>query len=119
MEPFWCQVSPKTHPICLQDAQDEFIAETGLEFSFLFALFEGGSGNPATADDCAAYAETINNPSFPVFADSNYLVKNATPMRNGHPEMCALTPDMEIISCYAGHNAYENCLDDIKEHAGL
>ena len=100
--------------------QDEFIAETGLNFSFLFSIYEGGSGNPATANDCAAYAQTIGNPSFPVFADGTGVLAGATPMtQKTHPELCALSPELEILSCYSGHMAYLSALDDIKAHAGF
>ena len=57
----------------LQDVQDNFMAETGLEFSFIFALYEGASGYPATEDDCDSYADTIGNPDFPVMADGDNL----------------------------------------------
>ena len=91
-----------------------------MEFSFLFALYEGGSGNPAVFEDCESYSETIGSPNFPVFADGTGKIKGATPMtQNTHPEMCALTPEMEIISCYSGHGGYQGALDDIKAHAGL
>ena len=36
-----------------------------------------------------------------------------------HPEMCALAPELEVISCYRGHGGYEQALEDIKSHAGL
>ena len=70
----------------LQDAQDDFIAETGLEFSFLFALYEGASGYPATEDDCDSYAGLIGNPNFPVMADGDKLIADHTPMtQERHP----------------------------------
>ena len=104
----------------LQDVQDNFKAETGLEFSFLFALYQGASGYPATGNDCESYAETIGDPDFPVMADGEGLISGATPMtQERHPELCALAPDMTIISCYHGHNGYNDALDDIKEHAGI
>lgn len=104
----------------LQETQDNFKSETGLDFSFIFALYEGASGYPATADDCDSYAETIGNPDFPVMADGDGLMPDATPMLTGrHPQVCGLTPDMTIISCYANHNQYDVALDDIKAHAGL
>ena len=91
-----------------------------MDFSFLFAIYEGGGGDPATASDCEAYAETIGSPSFPVFADGTFQIAGVTPMtQNTHPEMCALSPDLEVISCYSGHGGYFNALDDIKSHAGL
>jgi hypothetical protein len=91
-----------------------------LNFSFLFALYEGGSGNPATSNDCEAYAKGIGSPSFPVFADGNSTIAGATPMsQKTHPEMCALTPELKILNCYSGHKAYLTALNDIKSHAGL
>lgn len=86
----------------------------------MFALYEGGSGNPAVFEDVEAYADRIGNPNFPIFADGNELIKEATPMtQTTHPEMCGLTPDLEIISCYAGHNGFYFALDDIKAHAEI
>lgn len=104
----------------LQNIQDDFVAETGLDFSFLFALYAGGSGNPATARDCEAYAETIGSPDFPVFADGERIIAGATPMtQKVHPELCAFAPDMTIIKCYSGHGSYERALNQIMDHAGL
>ena len=104
----------------LQEKQDEFVAETGLPFSFLFALYEGASGNPATVDDAMSYAETIGSPNFPVFADGEGKIAETTPMTQfTHPEMCAFTPELEIISCYSGHGGSDDALTDIREHAGL
>ena len=104
----------------LQEAQDNFIAETGLAFSFMFALYEGSSGNPAGVEDVMAYHEVIGSPSFPIFADGTGKISGATPMTQlSHPEMCAFSPEFEIISCYAGHGGYEEALNDIKAHAGL
>ena len=104
----------------LQEAQDQFIAETGLAFSFLFALYEGASGRPATVDDIVAYHERIGSPSFPMFADGNDILANASPLTlQVHPEMCALTPDFEFIECFSGHGGHNRALDAIREHAGL
>ncbi|MEC7986613.1 MAG: hypothetical protein VX278_15710 [Myxococcota bacterium] len=90
-----------------------------MDFGFLFSLFEGRSGNPAVAEDCASYYETIGQPTFPVFADGNGLIAGATPLIQQNPEVCALSPEMEIISCYQGHNVYRQAMEDIKTHAGL
>ena len=36
------------------------------------------------------------------------------------PELCALTPELEIIGCYTGHGvAIDEALQAIREHAGL
>ena len=105
----------------LQETQDDFIAETGLEkFQFLVAIFEGATGGQADEDDCESYAEVIGDPQHPVFADGDTLIADATPMTAlSIPELCAIAPDMTIISCSQGHGAYEFILDDIKSHAGL
>lgn len=104
----------------LQEKQEAFVAETGLDFSFIFVLYEGASGNPAVVEDVINYAETIGSPSFPVLADGNGSISDATPMTQfTHPEMCALTPELEIISCYSGHGGYDDALSDIRDHAGL
>ena len=86
----------------------------------MFALYEGASGNPAVVEDVIAYNEVIGSPSFPIFADGGGKIAEATPMSHvTHPEMCAFSPDFEIISCHAGHGGYEQALNDIKAHAGL
>ena len=104
----------------LQGEQEDFIAETGLNFRFLFTLYEGASGNAATENDCASYAETIGALDFPVFADSKRKVATSTPMtQQSHPQMCALSPEFEILSCYTGHGKFTQALDAIKAHAGL
>ena len=104
----------------LQEVQDNFAAESGLQFSFLFALYEGASGNPATPEDCANYADVIGNPSFPVMADQLHRAMDVTPMDLiAHPEMCALAPDMTILGCYTGHGTYEQAFEDIRRHAGI
>ena len=36
-----------------------------------------------------------------------------------HPQMCALSDELEILGCYTGHGAYEDALDEIRDHAGL
>ena len=33
-----------------------------------------------------------------------------------HPELCAVGPDMRIISCSAGHTSYKRLMGDIKDH---
>jgi len=104
----------------LQDAQEDFIAETGLNFRFLFALYEGASGNSATANDCASYANTIGAEDFPVFADGTKQIAGVTPMtQQVHPSMCALTPEFKILNCFSGHGSYEDALDEVKTDAGL
>ncbi len=104
----------------LQEQQEAFVADTGLDFSFIFVLYEGASGNPAVVEDVINYADTIGNPTFPVLADGESQLATHTPMTQlTHPEVCALSHELEILSCYSGHGGYEDALTDIREHAGL
>lgn len=104
----------------LQEKQEQFIAETGLDFSFIFVLSEGASGNPAVAEDVIAYADRIGNPSFPVLAGGDGAIVDATPMtQEVHPEICAFTPELEIIECFTGHGGSDDALDAIKTYAGI
>ena len=104
----------------LPQVQENFRTETGLEFSFIFAIYEGTGGNPANSADSQAFAADLGITEFPVMADGRFGLANVTPMtQQTHPEMCALAPDLTILSCYSGHGGYENALDDIRAHAGL
>jgi hypothetical protein len=99
-----------------------------LGFSFLFAIYKDFNGYAADAEDCLEYYEEIGSPDFPVFADgaSNVTLSqiyNAAPIEASHPAMCALSPEMEILACAAGHNNATGSIDNmfaaIKTHAGL
>ena len=75
---------------------------------------------PATAEDVENYARYIGDPDFPVFADGEGIIKGSTPLtQTQRPEVCALSPEMAIIDCAAGHGTEENMLDAIRDHAGL
>ena len=70
-------------------------------------------------EDVEAYYPRINEPSFPVFADGDHQLPAISPMDNRIPEVCSLSPEMEIISCYAEHGGHQQALLDIKAHAGI
>ena len=115
----WCG-SCTAEAATLEGVKQDFIDETGLGFNFLFALYEGMTGNAATAEDAEAYALQVGITTFPVFADGAGNYANATPMTQmRRPEMCAVSPEMRIISCYHGHGGYQSALSDIRAHAGL
>ena len=103
----------------LQELQNEFIAETGLDFSFLFVLSQDSNGNTADVEDVVSYHTMMNEPSFPVLADGARQLAVITPMGEGQPEMCALSPQMEIIRCYFESGGHEQALLDIRAHAGI
>ena len=109
-----------TEAVGFQYHQEDFIAETGLDFSFMFVLFAGVLGYEATEQDSAEYAEHIGDPDFPVFADGDKLLHDVTPMNGeSHPEVCAIGPDMKILECWSGHGSVQTALDKIRETAGL
>ena len=100
--------------------QDDFVAETGLGFSFIFVLSEGASGNPAVVEDVISYAERIGSPNFPVLAGGDGAIVDATPFtQDAHPEVCAVTPELEILECFVGHGGAADALDVIRSHAGI
>ena len=85
------------------------------DFSFIFILSEGASGNPAMAQDAIAYAERIGSPDFPVLAGGDGAIVDATPLtQDAHPEVCAVTPELEIIECFVGHGGSDDALDVIR-----
>lgn len=102
----------------LQSEQQKFRAETGLPFTFVFALYQGGNKQPATQQDVKIYAQQLGITQFPVLADGVGAFAGTTPMTQlAHPEMCAVAPDMTLISCGSGHKGYLQRLQDIKAHA--
>ena len=57
---------------------------------------------------------------FPVLADGDLTIANSTPLTQmTHPELCALTPEMEIIKCTSGHKSHKNLFFAITDHAGI
>ena len=63
------------------------------------------------------YAKRAGITEFPVLRDGVGAYKRVTPMtQRRHPELCAIGPDMRIISCSAGHKSYKRLLDDIRAH---
>ena len=108
----------------LPGIRDDFIEETGLNFGIVFALYAGTSGAPAQAVDSTSYANQLltkgwtTTNELPVLADGTRTLATITPMtQNAHPELCALTPELAIISCYHGHGTIESALQDIRDHA--
>lgn len=85
----------------------------------MFAIYEGTTGAKATAADAVAYARYLGITDFPVMADGDLNFVAVTPMtQESHPEVCAIAPDLRVISCYSGHGSYETALDDIRRRAG-
>ena len=95
-----------------------------MDMDIIFALYAGTSGAPATTVDCTAYANQlltkgwVTTSDLPILADGTHTLATITPMTQAtHPELCALTPELSIISCYAGHGKIDYALEDIRAHA--
>jgi hypothetical protein len=105
--------------VALPDKQIQFINETGIDFSFMFALLGGTNGGEARPEDSEWYASQLGDPPFPVFVDiGDETLADATPLSGiAYPELCVLSPAMEILACYSGHDRIDMGLDDIQNHA--
>ena len=108
----------------LPSIRDEFNQDSGLDTGIVFALYEATSGAPPTAVDSAAYANQllahgwVETNDLPVLAAGTRSLATITPMtQNAHPELCAVTPELMIISCYNGHGTIHTALEDIRAHA--
>ena len=108
----------------LPSIKDEFNQDSGMDTGIIFSLYEATSGAPPTAVDSAAYANQllahgwVETNDLPVLADGTYTLATLTPMtQNAHPELCAVTPELMIISCYTGHGTIHTALEDIRAHA--
>ena len=74
-------------------------------------------GTPPGAQDAIDYAELLGDPRHPVLADPSEQVLSATSYDGSMlPGKCALTPEMEILECTAGHGNGA-LLERIREHA--
>ena len=72
---------------------------------------------PASKEDVKFYAKRLKITDFPVLADGVRAYAKVTPMtQRRHPELCAVAPDMRIISCGVGHRAYKRLMKDIRTH---
>jgi hypothetical protein len=100
----------------LPDHQEAFIAETGIEMTWILALFQDWAGKPPVAADAVDYAKVVGDPPYPVIADYQGRLTEVTPWTGQRlPGKCVLSPQMEILDCY---NAVDNtrAFDAIKAH---
>jgi hypothetical protein len=66
-------------------------------------------------EEVKRYAKRVGITEFPVLADGGGKYASVTPMtQKRHPELCAVGPDMRIISCTAGHKSYKKLMEDIR-----
>lgn len=81
----------------------DFIAETGLDFSFVVIHVEDWlRADGATGDDCALWDEEVGTAQqYPVLCEpTGTLGKEATTMwTGGIPNICVVDPEMTLIRC--------------------
>jgi hypothetical protein len=76
-----------------------------VQIHYMVALFQGMGSEPPLAEQAASYHETIGEPAFPVFADTQGRLLLDTPYQgNELPGKCVLSPEMEILGCVTGHS---------------
>ncbi len=84
-----------------QAQMDAFREERGWGFTYLVALFEGAQRGPPTTADARAWAEATAIDT-PVLADVAQALPRITPFESSIPYRCALSPELEMLHCYAG-----------------
>lgn len=81
------------------------------------ALFQDHTGSNPGPESAPRYWEAIDDPAFPVLADPEVATVSETPYGGDQlPGKCVLTPEMEILHCYAG-DGDEAGFAAIVEHA--
>ena len=82
-------------------------------------IWQNNDGTAPSAENAADYADSLGNPDHPVLSDPSEQVFEATEYDGSVlPGKCALSPQMEMLSCTSGHGN-EGLFDAIREHAGL
>ena len=103
----------------LAKRQQDFIAQTGLPFSYMIILNQDAQGKAPKGATAEAYAAQVKA-TYPVFADPTDATSKASPWNGSSlPGKCAVAPDMTLLKCWTGHGADTKGYDAIKAHAGL
>ena len=110
----WCSA-------CLGEAEgldqktQSLMDESGVPFSYMIVLFSGITGDPAKPQDAIDYAEVVGDPEIPVFADPAQDILANTPYDGkALPGKCLLSPSMEIVSCWTGHDNDEEAWEIVR-----
>jgi len=82
---------------------DAFVQESGIEMSWMIGLFQDINFSAPSGEHAAEYADAIENPEYPVLADTQGRLLDVTPYEGRTlPGKCALSPQMEILECFTG-----------------
>ncbi|MFT5584343.1 MAG: hypothetical protein ACI9VR_001928 [Cognaticolwellia sp.] len=110
-----CQGSPDPDGDGLSDCEE---AELGSDPALADSDgdgFTGVTGDPAKPQDAIDYAGAVDDPSIPVFADPARDILNNTPYDGKElPGKCLLSPSMEIVSCWTGHENDDEALEIVR-----
>lgn len=109
---------------CLRDAeqfdavQAGLAEETGLPVAIPTVLFQDSGGSLPGPDEGRRYAELAGIVQQPVFADPVAGVLAATSY-DGRllPGVCVLSPDLELVACAEGPDAFEAMIDVVRAEA--
>ncbi|MCP4872459.1 MAG: hypothetical protein GY898_27515 [Proteobacteria bacterium] len=110
----------RTEAGSLQAREDDFAADhPDIPFSYVISLYADATGAPPHESLGEEYWEDVGEPEFPVGADTDREVLDATPF-NGEVAAgkCVLADDLEILDCRTGHGSEQWAWDAILEHAG-
>ena len=99
----------------LDEKTEAMRQEGNVPFSYMILLFTGVTGDPAKPQDAIDYAGAVDDPTIPVFADPARDILNNTPYDGKElPGKCLLSPSMEIVSCWTGHDNDDEALEIVR-----
>ena len=102
----------------LEERGASFSADNGVELQYLTVLFQDFTGDPAVPSTAEGYATNIGDPGSPVLSDVDGLVVDSTPYDGATlPGKCLLSPEMEIMTCWASEGDDSVAYDIILEGA--
>ncbi len=103
----------------LQQREEDFRDETGIPLSYVVIVFEGTNGQRPSAGVAPLYWEAIDEPSFPVVADTDQACLEATDFNGRNlAGKCLISPEMEILACTTGHGPDDWAYDIVTEREG-
>lgn len=83
------------------DQMAELAATEPFDVSYVVILYEGTDGQPPNGRDAEVYADQVGL-DMPVLADWTAASLRAMPWEGERPFRCAVSPRMELLTCYTG-----------------